>query len=123
VMKPWGWVLLIIKIKRRDGRPVCCWRGGFSGSYVVEEADYQAHMLLRRWVFRPVSILSRWENRWECVHFSLGFLGEGWISRGRSVGNVFPGVRLGGYLDTFEGNWNSWSHNDLRLLIQHVLEP
>jgi hypothetical protein len=24
VMKPWGWVLLIIKIKRRDGRPVCC---------------------------------------------------------------------------------------------------
>jgi hypothetical protein len=32
-------------------------------------------------------------------------------------------MRLGGYLETSKGSWNSWSHGALRLPGQPVLEP
>jgi hypothetical protein len=59
---------------------------------------------------------------WVCVHFFLGCLGEGWSLEGEVWGS-FPGVGPGGYLDTSEGNWNSWSHNAMRLHGQPMLEP
>jgi hypothetical protein len=38
-------------------------------------------------------------------------------------GERFPGMRPGGYPETSEGNWNSWSHGALRLRVRPVLEP
>jgi hypothetical protein len=32
-------------------------------------------------------------------------------------------MRLGGYLETSEGSWNSWSHGAPRLPVWPVLEP
>jgi hypothetical protein len=36
---------------------------------------------------------------------------------------LFLGLGLGGYLETSEGRWNSWSHSVMRLLGRSVLEP
>jgi hypothetical protein len=37
-------------------------------------------------------------------------------------GDRFPGMRPGGYLETFEGSWNSWNHGALRLPVRPVVE-
>jgi hypothetical protein len=38
-------------------------------------------------------------------------------------GDRFPSMRPGGYLETSEGSWNSWSHNALRLLVGLCWSP
>jgi hypothetical protein len=38
-------------------------------------------------------------------------------------GDRFLSMRPGGYLETFEGSWNSWSHSTLRLHVRPVMEP
>jgi hypothetical protein len=38
-------------------------------------------------------------------------------------GDRFHGMRPGGYLETSECSWNSWSHGSLRLTVRPVLDP
>ena len=38
-------------------------------------------------------------------------------------GDRFPSMRPGGYLETSEGSWNSWSHGVLRLPVRPMLGP
>jgi hypothetical protein len=38
-------------------------------------------------------------------------------------GDKFRGVGPRGYLETFEGKWNFWSHNAMRILGRPMMEP